>query len=79
MIDFTVMLRDLRDAGFDGWLMVELDGTAQVAPPAQRSGGHELPGLDRGRRSGEPLDGLAPGPGVPGPWTPAPGYGVGSW
>ncbi len=37
VIDFTVMLRDLRDAGFDGWLMVELDGTARSPRPPKEA------------------------------------------
>jgi sugar phosphate isomerase/epimerase len=35
VIDFTTMFRDLKAAGFDGWLNVELDGTAR-APRAPK-------------------------------------------
>lgn len=35
VIDFTAMFRQLREAGFDGWLNVELDGTAR-APHSPR-------------------------------------------
>jgi sugar phosphate isomerase/epimerase len=39
------MFRDLREAGFDGWLMVELDGTARSPRPPKEAAAMSYRGL----------------------------------
>jgi inosose dehydratase len=45
VIDFAAMFRDLREAGFDGWLMVELDGTARSPRPPKEAAAMSYRGL----------------------------------
>ena len=45
VIDFVAMFRDLRGAGFDGWLMVELDGTARSPRPPKEAAAMSYRGL----------------------------------
>lgn len=45
VIDFPVMFRDLKEAGFDGWLMVELDGTARAPRPPKEAAAMSYRGL----------------------------------
>jgi sugar phosphate isomerase/epimerase len=45
VIDFVAMFRDLRAAGFDGWLMVELDGTARSPRPPKEAAAMSYRGL----------------------------------
>jgi inosose dehydratase len=45
VIDFVAMFRDLRAAGFDGWLMVELDGTARAPRPPKEAASMSFRGL----------------------------------
>jgi sugar phosphate isomerase/epimerase len=45
VIDFAAMFRDLEDAGFDGWLMVELDGTPRAPRPPKEAAAMSYRGL----------------------------------
>jgi inosose dehydratase len=45
VIDFVSMFRSLKDAGFDGWLMVELDGTARAPRPPKAAAAMSYAGL----------------------------------
>ncbi|HEX2186597.1 MAG TPA: TIM barrel protein [Chloroflexota bacterium] len=45
VIDFVAMFRDLKAAGFKGWLMVELDGTARSPRPPKEAAAMSYRGL----------------------------------
>jgi inosose dehydratase len=45
VIDFATMFRGLKDAGFDGWLMVELDGTPRAPRPPKEAAAMSYHGL----------------------------------
>ncbi len=45
VIDFPAMFRDLHQAGFDGWLMVELDGTPRAPRPPKEAAEMSYRGL----------------------------------
>lgn len=45
VIDFATMFRDLDGAGFDGWLMVELDGTPRAPRPPREAARMSYRGL----------------------------------
>lgn len=45
VIDFTTMFRALDEAGFDGWLNVELDGTARAPRPPKEAAAMSYRGL----------------------------------
>jgi inosose dehydratase len=45
VIDFATMFRGLKDAGFDGWLMVELDGTPRAPRPPKEAAAMSYRGL----------------------------------
>jgi len=45
VIDFAAMFRDLKGAGFDGWLMVELDGTPRAPRPPKEAAAMSYRGL----------------------------------
>lgn len=45
VIDFATMFRDLDQAGFDGWLMVELDGTPRAPRPPKEAAAMSYHGL----------------------------------
>ena len=45
VIDFVTMFRALNGAGFDGWLMVELDGTARAPRPPKEAAAMSYRGL----------------------------------
>jgi inosose dehydratase len=45
VIDFPTMFRDLRQAGYQGWLMVELDGTPRAPRPPKEAARMSYEGL----------------------------------
>ena len=45
VIDFVPMFKALREAGFDGWLMVELDGTPRAPRPPKEAAAMSYRGL----------------------------------
>jgi inosose dehydratase len=45
VIDFVAMFRALRQAGFAGWLMVELDGTSRAPRPPREAAAMSYQGL----------------------------------
>ena len=45
VIDFVAMLRGLKEAGFGGWLMVELDGTPRAPRPPKEAAAMSYRGL----------------------------------
>ncbi|HEX2033421.1 MAG TPA: TIM barrel protein [Chloroflexota bacterium] len=45
VIDFVAMFRDLKETGFKGWLMVELDGTARSPRPPKEAAAMSYRGL----------------------------------
>ncbi len=45
VIDFVTMFRDLKEAGFDGWLNVELDGTPRAPRPPKEAAAMSYRGL----------------------------------
>jgi inosose dehydratase len=45
VIDFATMFRDLKAAGFTGWLMVELDGTPRAPRPPKEAAAMSYRGL----------------------------------
>ena len=45
VIDFVPMFKALRDTGFDGWLMVELDGTPRAPRPPKEAAAMSYRGL----------------------------------
>ncbi|MGH2354914.1 MAG: sugar phosphate isomerase/epimerase family protein [Chloroflexota bacterium] len=45
VIDFSTMFRDLKAAGFSGWLMVELDGTKRAPRPPKDAAAMSYRGL----------------------------------
>jgi inosose dehydratase len=47
VIDFPTMFRDLKDAGFDGWLNVELDGTPRAPRPPKEAAAMSYQGLTK--------------------------------